>query len=91
MVTDGFRRVFVTLIVSEVGMSEEIMQALKQPTVDVVLAGRALGVGRNTAYKAVKDGTLPAVKVAGQFRVPSARLREMLGLPLIASELQTTA
>lgn len=29
-------------------MSDDIMQVLTQPTVDVVLAGRVLGVGRNT-------------------------------------------
>ncbi|TXN71469.1 helix-turn-helix domain-containing protein [Methylobacterium sp. WL6] len=62
-------------------MSDDIMQVLTEPTVDVVLAGRVLGVGRNTAYKAVRDGSLPALKVAGQFRVPTAKLREMLGLP----------
>lgn len=62
-------------------MSEDIMQVLTRPTVDVALAGRVLGVGRNTAYKAVRDGSLPTVKVAGQFRVPTAKLRLMLGLP----------
>lgn len=63
-------------------MSDDIMQVLTRPTVDVALAGRVLGVGRNTAYKAVRDGSLPAVKIAGQFRVPTAKLRAMLGLPM---------
>lgn len=63
-------------------MSDDIMQVLTRPTVDVALAGRVLGVGRNTAYKAVRDGSLPAVKIAGQFRVPTAKLRVMLGLPM---------
>ncbi|MGU3537742.1 helix-turn-helix domain-containing protein [Methylobacterium sp. A54F] len=61
-------------------MSDDIMKVLTQPTVDVVLAGRVLGVGRNTAYKAIRDGSIPAVKVAGQYRVPTARLRQILGL-----------
>ena len=62
-------------------MSDDIMQVLTSPTVDVALAGRVLGVGRNTAYKAVRDGSLPAVRVGAQYRVPTAKLREMLGLP----------
>ena len=62
-------------------MADDIMEVLTQPTVDVVLAGRVLGIGRNTAYKAVRDGSLPAIKIAGQFRVPTAKLRTMLGLP----------
>lgn len=66
-------------------MSDDIMQVLTQPTVDVVLAGRVLGVGRNTAYKAARDGSLPTFKIAGQIRVPTAKLREMLGLPKASS------
>ncbi|MCJ2023930.1 helix-turn-helix domain-containing protein [Methylobacterium sp. J-067] len=62
-------------------MSDDIMDVLTRPTVDVVLAGRVLGISRNTAYKAVRDGSLPSIRLAGQFRVPTASLREMLGLP----------
>ena len=62
-------------------MSDDISEVLTAATVDVVLAGRVLGVSRNTAYKAVRDGSLPAIRVGTQYRVPTAKLREMLGLP----------
>lgn len=61
-------------------MPEDIMRMLSAPTIDVVMAGRLMGVSRNSAYKAARDGSLPVIKIAGQYRVPTARLREMLGL-----------
>ena len=60
---------------------DDIMKVLTEPTVDVPLASRVLGISSNTAYKAVHDGSLPAFKIAGRFRVPTSKLREMLGLP----------
>lgn len=62
-------------------MSNDIMAVLTNPTVDVVLAGRVLGIGKNAAYKAREAGEIPSIKVGGQYRVPTAKLREMLGLP----------
>ena len=62
-------------------MSEDIIAVLTNPTVDVQLAGRVLGVGKNAAYRAVSNGTIPTITVAGRKRVPTAKLREMLGLP----------
>ncbi len=62
-------------------MDQDMREVLTRAAVDVPLAGRMLGISKNTAYRAVRDGSLPAVKVAGQFRVPTAKLREMLGIP----------
>ncbi|TXN40673.1 helix-turn-helix domain-containing protein [Methylobacterium sp. WL30] len=62
-------------------MSDDILEVLTKPAVSVVLAGRVLGVGRRAAYQAAKDGSLPAFRVGTQYRVPTAKLREMLGLP----------
>lgn len=61
-------------------MSDDITKVLTEPTVDVVLAGRVLGIGRNAAYKARVAGEIPSIKVGSQYRVPTAKLREMLGL-----------
>ena len=55
--------------------------ATAQPTVDVIVAGRIVGIGKNAAYKAAKDGSLPSFRVAGQIRVPTAKLGAMLGMP----------
>jgi excisionase family DNA binding protein len=62
-------------------MSDEVLAALNEPTVDLLMAGRILGIGRSATYRARKQGHIPTVRVGRQFRVPSARLREMLGLP----------
>ena len=62
-------------------MGSDILAVLTNPTVDVALAGRVLGIGKNAAYRAREAGDIPSIKVGGQYRVPSARLREMLGLP----------
>lgn len=62
-------------------MNDDIMRVLTQPTVDVALAGRVLGISRNTAYKAREAGHIPSIKLATTFRVPTAKLREMLSLP----------
>ena len=62
-------------------MSEDMLKVMTQPTVDVALAGRVLGVTINAAYKARELGDIPSIKVGGKWRVPTAKLREMLGLP----------
>ena len=61
-------------------MGSDILAVLTNPTVDVALAGRVLGIGKNAAYRAREAGDIPSIKIGGQYRVPSARLREMLGL-----------
>lgn len=62
-------------------MSKDIMRLLDEPTIDVALAGKVLGIGKNAAYRAREAGDIPSIKVGGQYRVPTAKLREMLGLP----------
>jgi excisionase family DNA binding protein len=68
-------------------MSDDLLRVLAEPTVDVIAAGRILGIGRNAAYKARESGEIPSIKVGGKYRVPTAKLREMLGLP---SQIPTT-
>lgn len=62
-------------------MGDDVMQVLLNPTVSVEVAGRVLGIGKQAAYRAREAGDIPSIKVGGQFRVPTAKLREMLGLP----------
>ncbi|WP_279603590.1 helix-turn-helix domain-containing protein [Methylobacterium sp. E-041] len=69
-------------------MGSEILAVLDEPTVDLLVAGRILGIGRSATYRARKAGEIPVVKVGRQYRVPTERLREMLGLPSGASALQ---
>ena len=51
-------------------------------------AGRILGyTNRNSAYRAAQSGYLPTVRIsARRLVVPTAALRQMLGLPAEAGE-----
>jgi hypothetical protein len=52
-------------------------------TVPVEMAGRALGLGRNSAYIAVRSGEIPSIKIGGKISVPTAPIRRMLGLEAV--------
>lgn len=41
---------------------------------------KILDIGKNTAYGLVKDGTLNAVRVGRQIRIPRAELYRYLGM-----------
>lgn len=59
----------------------ELETLLQSPTVSVETAGRVLGLAKNAAYRAARAGQIPALSFGGKARVPSERLRQMLGLP----------
>jgi excisionase family DNA binding protein len=48
--------------------------------VSVEQAGAWCGLGRSAAYEAVRRGELPALRFGRTLRVPTARLRVLLGL-----------
>lgn len=50
------------------------------PTVSVEEAAQWVGLGRSAAYEAVRRGELPALHFGRTLRVPTALLRQMLGL-----------
>ena len=63
---------------SEARMSKvEIPDA---PTVSVEEAGRVLGLGRSKSYEAARSGEIPVLRFGRTLRVPTAALRQMLGL-----------
>jgi excisionase family DNA binding protein len=47
-------------------------------TISVEEAGRILGVGRNSAYEAVRRGEIPVIKIGKLLRVPVVALQRML-------------
>jgi excisionase family DNA binding protein len=55
-------------------------QALKGLALSVDQIGHVLGLGRSAAYKAVRSGQIPSIGIGGAIRVPTAPLRQMLGL-----------
>ncbi|MGX1323743.1 hypothetical protein AB7M17_007196 [Bradyrhizobium sp. USDA 377] len=62
-------------------MTQDIIDLLtKNLTVPVDVAGRAIGLSRNAAYRATKTGEIPSIRIGGRIVVPTASLRKMLGL-----------
>jgi hypothetical protein len=59
-----------------------IAELRSNPTVSVVTAGRAFGLGRNAAYEAARRGKLgvPVIEAGGKKRVPSTAVLRQLGL-----------
>jgi excisionase family DNA binding protein len=47
-------------------------------TLTVVEAARILGLGRNSAYEAVRRGEIPALKIGRRLIVPRSALERML-------------
>lgn len=58
----------------------DMEQLRREVTVEGQVAGRLLNLSRNTTYKALRNGEIPSVRIGAQYRVPTAKLREMLGL-----------
>jgi excisionase family DNA binding protein len=53
------------------------------PVVDLATAARMLGIGRTTAYRLARTGTLPCpvFRVGARYRVPTAPLLALLAAP----------
>jgi excisionase family DNA binding protein len=47
-------------------------------TYSVREAGEILGISRNTAYAAVRAGSLPVIKIGGLMKVPRMALEKLL-------------
>jgi excisionase family DNA binding protein len=52
----------------------------EQPTMTIEEAAAFLGLGRSSAYEAARRGELPTLRFGRALRVPTARLRVLLGL-----------
>lgn len=52
------------------------------PTLDIVTAGRMLGIGRTTAYQLARydQFPVPVLRIGGSCRVPTAPLLALLGI-----------
>jgi hypothetical protein len=66
-------------------MDEELKCALREKlTVSVEVAGKALGIGRSSAYEACRAKEIPSIRIGGKIVVPTAGLRKMLGIEAAA-------
>jgi hypothetical protein len=56
-------------------------------TMDLLTAGRALGIDRTTAYTLARGGDFPCpvLRVGGSYRVPTVRVLQLLGLDAAAA------
>ncbi|MFB7081627.1 helix-turn-helix transcriptional regulator [Streptomyces sp. NPDC056308] len=54
--------------------------------VNLETAGRALGIGKSKTYQLVREGTfpVPTLKLGEVVKVPTAGLKELLGVALSA-------
>ena len=59
----------------------------QRQTLSVEAAAKVLGVGRNTAYEAIRKGELPAIRLGKRLLVPVIALERMLadGVPVSAN------
>nr|WP_325230335.1 helix-turn-helix domain-containing protein [uncultured Oscillibacter sp.] len=61
---------------------EDIINERKQESLPIVLspteAMEALGVGKNTIYRLLNTGKLPAVRIGRAWKIPISALHEML-------------
>jgi excisionase family DNA binding protein len=64
---------------------------MKELTITVPEAGRRLGVGRNTAYEAARQGQLPTIRIGRRLLVPVVAFEAMLSVQskqqIVATEL----
>ncbi len=60
-----------------------IAQLRAVPTVDLMTAARALGLGRTKAYGLARQQQFPCrvIRIGETYRVPTTGLLELLGLP----------
>jgi predicted DNA-binding transcriptional regulator AlpA len=49
-------------------------------TVDEVWENGWLGLGRSSLYAAVRDGSVPSLRIGGRIVIPTSELRRLLGL-----------
>lgn len=51
---------------------------MEQLTLTVEEAARALGINRNSAYEAVRNGDLPAIRIGRRLLIPKAAFDKLL-------------
>jgi hypothetical protein len=75
MATEGIER-----------MNKELEELLSRPTNPLPDVGRiAFGLSRNASYEAAKRGDIPVIVIGRLKRVPTAWLRQQLGLDSAAA------
>ncbi len=58
--------------------THHLVADVERRTLTVEEAAKALGIGRNSAYEAVKRGEIPSITIGRRLVVPAAALERML-------------
>jgi hypothetical protein len=53
---------------------------LDKPTCTVEEFRRLMGLSKNPAYDAIKRGDIPSIRIGGRIVIPTAPLRQLLGI-----------
>lgn len=64
----------------EVHAPSDVPDPVARATLTVAEVADLFGIGLSAAYKAVKAGEIPAIRIGGRLLVPTAAVRRMLGL-----------
>jgi excisionase family DNA binding protein len=67
------------------------LRASGRATITVEEAGAVLGVGRSTAYEAVRAGELPSLKLGRRVLIPVPKLLALLGVEQTAESIPSDA
>jgi excisionase family DNA binding protein len=59
---------------------EEIAAILARPTMSVDEFGLVMGIGRNQAYAAVREGRIRSLRLGKRVLIPTSAVLEMLGM-----------
>lgn len=62
------------------GVANLLAEVHREPTMSVEVAGKILGLSRNSAYEAARRGDIPVLRIGRRVLVPTAKLLELLGL-----------
>ena len=62
------------------GFEDGVPDPAIEPTMSVPRAGRIFGLGRSSAYEAVRNGDLPGLRIGKRWVVPTAAVLRMLAL-----------
>jgi hypothetical protein len=61
-------------------MPRWLSELLEKPTTTIPLAGKAMGLSRNSAYQAAERGEIPTLRFGRRKVVPTAWLKRVLQL-----------
>ncbi len=78
---------------SDITVRPIVPDPVERPTLTVEETASILQISRSTVYDALRSGEVPCLRVGRRVLVPTARLRDLLGLrnePAIAATEQPT-